>query len=52
MKNMKEAEKILMEEMPIIPVYFYTQPYLTKPYVKGIYKPLLNYPMMTYTDFE
>jgi len=47
---MREAEKILMEDMPIIPVYFYTQPYAQKPYLKGVYKPLVNYPKLTYAD--
>ncbi|MCH9610598.1 MAG: Oligopeptide-binding protein OppA [Chlamydiales bacterium] len=30
-----EAEEILMEEMPIIPIYFIHFAYLKKPYVKG-----------------
>ena len=36
MAILKQAEKILMDEMPIAPIYFYTQTYLQKPYVKGI----------------
>ncbi len=32
---MHQAEKILMEDMPIIPLYFYTQPRLVKTYVKN-----------------
>lgn len=32
---MHEAEDILMEEMPIIPLYFYTNPRLVKTYVKN-----------------
>jgi oligopeptide transport system substrate-binding protein len=34
-KLMHDAEKILMSEMPIAPIYFYTRPYLCKDYVKG-----------------
>ena len=34
---MKKAEKILMDELPIIPIYFYTYNPLIKPYVRGIY---------------
>ena len=34
---MKEAEKILAEESPIIPFYFYTRAYLKKPYLKGFW---------------
>jgi oligopeptide transport system substrate-binding protein len=36
MAILKEAEKILIDEMPIVPIYFYTQTYLQKPYVKGV----------------
>ena len=52
MDSMKEAEKILMEDMPIIPVYFYTQPYFVKENVKGIYKPMLQYPVLTYAEMS
>ena len=52
MNAMKEAEKVLMEEMPLVPVYFYTQPYFVKSNVKGIYKPLLEFPCMTYAEYE
>ncbi len=34
---LKEAEKIMMEEMPIAPIYYYTGSYLKKPYVKNVY---------------
>lgn len=52
MDAMKEAEKILMEDMPIVPVYYYTQPFVVKSYVKGVYKPILNYPSMIYAEIE
>ncbi|MFQ5533759.1 MAG: peptide ABC transporter substrate-binding protein [Sphingomonadales bacterium] len=32
---MAQAEKILLEEFPIIPIYFYVRPNLIKGYVKG-----------------
>ena len=38
MAAMKEAETILMEDMPVIPIYFYTQPYTVKSNVTGIFK--------------
>ena len=47
---MRAAEKLIMDEMAVIPVYFYTQPYAQKPYVTGVYKPLVNYPKLTYAD--
>ena len=50
MDAMKQAEKILMEESPIVPVYFYTQPYFVKSNLKDIYKPLLQYPQMTFAE--
>ncbi|MCD1147211.1 peptide ABC transporter substrate-binding protein [Peptoniphilus sp. KCTC 25270] len=52
MDSMKEAEKILVGDMPIIPVYFYTQPRLQKPWLTGVYKHTLNYPTMTYADID
>jgi oligopeptide transport system substrate-binding protein len=32
-----EAEGILIGEMPMVPIYYYTENYLKKPYVKGFY---------------
>ncbi|QQK09031.1 peptide ABC transporter substrate-binding protein [Miniphocaeibacter halophilus] len=49
---MRKAEKIVVEDMAVIPIYFYTQPYMVKPNVKGIYKTLLNYPTMTFAEIE
>ncbi|QIB27392.1 peptide ABC transporter substrate-binding protein [Caloranaerobacter azorensis] len=36
MEYMLEAEKLLMEEMPIAPTYFRARNFLQRPYVKGI----------------
>ncbi|ETA79563.1 peptide ABC transporter substrate-binding protein [Youngiibacter fragilis] len=52
MENMRKAEKLLMEQMPIAPVYFYTQPYVQKSYVSGIYKPINRYPYFIYADIN
>lgn len=49
---MRKAEAILMEDVPIVPVYFYTQPYAVKPYVTGVYKIPINYPTITYADIN
>ena len=35
MKRLREAEAILMKELPIIPIYNATRNYLLKPYVRG-----------------
>ncbi|MFT4417225.1 peptide ABC transporter substrate-binding protein [Fredinandcohnia humi] len=52
MKAMHDAEKILMDEMPIIPVYFYTKPFTVKPHVTGIYTPINRYPQFIYADIK
>ncbi len=52
MEAMREAEKILMDNMPVLPIYFYTQPYAQKSYVTGVYKPLNRYPYFTYADMN
>ena len=52
MQNMREAEKMLMEDMAVIPVYFYTQPYVTKPGVNGIVYVPIRYPVITYADIN
>ena len=36
MEILSEAEAILMEEMPLAPIYFYTGNYMKKPYVKSV----------------
>lgn len=52
MKELHEAEKIIMDEMPIAPIYFYTKPYQVKSYVKGIYTPVNRYPQLHYVDIQ
>lgn len=51
-KKMKEAEAMIMEDMPVVPIFHYTQPYLVKENVKGIYKELLKYPTLTYAEIN
>jgi oligopeptide transport system substrate-binding protein len=36
LKLLHEAEKLLMEEMPIIPIYYYTRPYLFSKWARGV----------------
>lgn len=52
MDAMKEAEKLIVDEMPVIPIYYYTQPYAVKPYLKGVYKGIINYPSMIEAEFQ
>jgi oligopeptide transport system substrate-binding protein len=37
MQMLERAERILMDELPIIPIYFYVSKNLVKPYVRGWY---------------
>jgi oligopeptide transport system substrate-binding protein len=39
----KEAESILMEQVPIIPLYYYTSLFLKKPEVRGWYPNILDH---------
>lgn len=39
MQALHEAEKILLEEMPLLPVFDYTRDYVAKDYVKGLFLP-------------
>jgi oligopeptide transport system substrate-binding protein len=48
----QKMEKILLDEMPIMPIFFYTQPRLVSPKVIGYYTtPLDNYPWQ-YADLK
>lgn len=52
MANMHKAEEILADEMPIIPIYYYTKPQMLKSYVKGVYYPVNSYPQFQYAYIE
>ncbi|MDB6130325.1 MAG: transporter substrate-binding protein [Verrucomicrobiales bacterium] len=42
MEVFQKAEAILMDELPIIPIYFYTRPVLRQPSLKGYYPNILD----------
>ena len=42
MRHFHRAEAILMEELPIIPLYSYVTQDMVRPYVKGFYDNLLD----------
>jgi len=42
MQHFQEAERILMDHMPIIPLYSYVSQDMVRPYVKGFYPNLLD----------
>ncbi|PKM94066.1 MAG: peptide ABC transporter substrate-binding protein [Firmicutes bacterium HGW-Firmicutes-1] len=47
---MRQAEVLLMEQLPVAPIYHYTNPYAQKPYVTGVTKVVNRYPSMIYAD--
>ncbi|MGB9867678.1 MAG: peptide ABC transporter substrate-binding protein [Bacillota bacterium] len=51
-KTLHEAEKLLMDEMPIIPIYFYVQNRCIKDYVKGYVPTPLNIPDFKGVDIQ
>jgi oligopeptide transport system substrate-binding protein len=48
MSLMHQAEKILIDDAVIAPVYFYTQPYMLNSDVDGMYYSPLGYFFFTY----
>lgn len=50
MANYAKAEKILMDEMSVIPLYFYEDSYLVKPHVKGVTKNYIGHTYFEYAD--
>jgi oligopeptide transport system substrate-binding protein len=43
LKIMHDAEALLMDEMPVLPIYFYTMTYMIKPNVKGFVHTVTDY---------
>ena len=43
MKALHDAEAIMMRDMPLAPIYFYTQMYMEKPGVRGVLRTPLGY---------
>ncbi|GAA0317364.1 peptide ABC transporter substrate-binding protein [Bacillus carboniphilus] len=50
MANYAKAEQILMDEMSVIPLYFYEDSYLVKPHVKGVTKNYIGHTYFEYAD--
>ncbi len=40
---LEEAERMLMDELPIIPIYFYVSKNMVKPYVRGFYNNIQDF---------
>ncbi len=43
MQALHDAERLLMAEMPVIPLYFYTDPFLARGYVRGINRSAMGF---------
>lgn len=50
--NYAKAEQILMDEMPVFPLYFYQDTYLAKPHVKGVMKNYIGHTYFEYATVE
>ena len=52
LEDFQQAERILLDEAPIAPVFFYTNVYLLQPSVKGWYSNVLNRHMPKFIYLE
>ncbi|NSW93020.1 MAG: peptide ABC transporter substrate-binding protein [Firmicutes bacterium] len=52
MENFAKAERILADEMPIIPLYYFNDTYLCKPNVKGVIKNYIGHIILEYAYVE
>ena len=52
LKMMQEMENILLDELPIAPIYWYTRKYLLSPLVKDWNPKLLDFHPYKYIDFQ
>ena len=50
MENFVEGEKILAEEIPAIPVTFYTDTMLVRPGIEGVLKNYIGHVFFQYAD--
>lgn len=50
MEELRTAERILIDEMGVLPIYFYTKSTAVKPEVTGIYTPINKYPNFEFAD--
>lgn len=52
MANFDRAEEIIMDEMPIMPLYFYQTQYLVNPKVTGVYKNINGHTIFEEADIK
>ncbi|WP_042349176.1 peptide ABC transporter substrate-binding protein [Bacillus massiliigorillae] len=51
-EQLHKAEQIMIEEMPVMPIYFYTRPFVVKEKVTGVYLPINRFPQFMYADIK
>lgn len=50
MNYLRDAETLLIKDMPIIPLYYSSKVIVQKPYLEGVYCSVNKYPNMEYAD--
>ncbi len=50
MQELKDAEKILVEDIGVMPIYFYGKSIATKPSLVDVYTPINKYPNFEFAD--
>ncbi|MGM9923220.1 MAG: peptide ABC transporter substrate-binding protein [Bacillus sp. (in: firmicutes)] len=51
-EQLHEAEKLMVSEMPVMPIYFYTRPFVLNEKVTGVFTPINRYPQFMYADIK
>ena len=49
---MREAEELFMDNLPVMPVYFYTKPYAQKSHLTNVHKVVNRDPSFIYADID
>ncbi len=49
---MRQAEALFMDELAVMPIYFYTKPYTQKAHLTGVYKIVNRDPSFIYADLD
>lgn len=50
MQKLQSAETILIREMAVMPIYYYSKSIITKPYLINIYTPINAFPNLEFAD--
>ncbi|MCQ2566195.1 MAG: peptide ABC transporter substrate-binding protein [Clostridia bacterium] len=50
METMREAEQLIISDMPVIPTFFYTDTFLVKPEITGVVKCYIGHVFFEYAD--